>query len=48
LQKCGRVFLCLMTKNAYSNYKISWTQRKTGRRVTHLTFEFSEKQLAKP
>ena len=29
--------------NKNSNYNVSWTQRKTGRRVTHLTFEFSEK-----
>jgi plasmid replication initiation protein len=29
--------------NKNSNYNASWTQRKTGRRVTHLTFEFSEK-----
>ncbi len=29
--------------NTHSNYNVSWTQRKTGRRVTHLTFEFSEK-----
>ena len=29
--------------NKNSNYNVSWTQRKTGRRVTHLTFQFSEK-----
>jgi plasmid replication initiation protein len=29
--------------NTHSNYQVSWIQRKTGRRVTHLTFEFSEK-----
>ena len=29
--------------NTYSNYRVEWTQRKTGRRVTHLTFIFSEK-----
>lgn len=29
--------------NTHSNYNVAWTQRKTGRRVTHLTFEFSEK-----
>ena len=29
--------------NTNSNYNVSWTQRKTGRRVTHLTFQFSEK-----
>ncbi|MGZ8947673.1 MAG: replication initiation protein [Methylococcaceae bacterium] len=33
--------------NDHSNLQVSWTQRKTGRRVTHLTFEFSEKQSAK-
>ena len=30
--------------NTHSNYQVVWTQRKTGRQVTHLTFEFSEKQ----
>jgi plasmid replication initiation protein len=30
--------------NEHSNYQVSWTQRKTGRKVTHFTFEFSEKQ----
>jgi plasmid replication initiation protein len=34
--------------NAYSNYQVSWTQRKTGRRVTHLTFTFFEKQSEVP
>lgn len=34
--------------STHSNYQVSWTQRKTGRRVTHLTFEFSEKQSIKP
>lgn len=29
--------------NAHSNYQVAWTQRKTGRKVTHLIFEFSEK-----
>lgn len=33
--------------NEYSNFQVTWTQRKTGRRVTHLTFTFSEKQSAK-
>lgn len=33
--------------NTHSNFTVSWTQRKTGRRVTHLTFEFSEKQPKK-
>ena len=30
--------------NAHSNLQVSWTQRKSGRRVTHLTFYFSEKE----
>jgi plasmid replication initiation protein len=34
--------------NDNSNLSVEWTQRKTGRRVTHLIFTFSEKQLAKP
>jgi len=34
--------------NTHSNYQVSWTQRKTGRKVTHLIFEFSEKQPDKP
>jgi plasmid replication initiation protein len=34
--------------NTHSNLQVSWTQRKTGRRVTHLTFSFAEKQPAKP
>jgi len=29
--------------NTHSNYNVSWTQRKTGRRVTHFTFTFTEK-----
>lgn len=33
--------------NTHSNFTVSWTQRKTGRRVTHLTFEFAEKKLPK-
>lgn len=33
--------------NEHSNFSVSWTQRKTGRRVTHLTFEFSEKKPVK-
>ena len=33
--------------NDHSNFQVSWTQRKTGRRVTHLIFTFSEKQPAK-
>lgn len=32
--------------NAHSDYQVSWTQRKTGRNVTHLMFTFSEKQAA--
>jgi len=34
--------------NTHSNYTVTWTQRKTGRQVTHLTFEFAEKNLLKP
>ncbi|MDD4913342.1 MAG: replication initiation protein [Sideroxydans sp.] len=34
--------------NAHSNLNVSWTQRKTGRRVTHLTFSFGEKPAAEP
>lgn len=30
--------------NDHSNLKVSWTQRKTGRQVTHLTFHFEEKE----
>ena len=30
--------------NEHSNLQVSWTQRKSGRRVTHLTFYFSEKE----
>lgn len=29
--------------NAHSNFNVSWTQRKTGRKVTHLTFIFEDK-----
>lgn len=34
--------------NKHSNYAVSWEQRKTGRRVTHLLFTFSEKQKDRP
>ena len=34
--------------NEFSDYQVKWTQRKTGRRVTHLTFTFAEKQPLKP
>lgn len=34
--------------NAHSNYQVFWTQRKTGRRVTHFIFTFAEKQSATP
>ncbi len=34
--------------NEHSNYTVEWTQRKTGRRVTHLTFIFDEKAAKKP
>jgi plasmid replication initiation protein len=33
--------------NKHSNLNVEWTQRKTGRRVTHLLFTFSEKQQPK-
>ena len=29
--------------NVHSNFNVSWTQRKTGRKVTHLTFIFEDK-----
>ncbi|POZ49817.1 replication initiation protein [Methylovulum psychrotolerans] len=29
--------------NVHSNLQVSWTQRKTGRRVTHLVFSFGKK-----
>lgn len=29
--------------NSHSNYQVKWEQRKTGRKVTHLIFTFSEK-----
>ena len=34
--------------NTHSNYQVSWTQRKTGRLVTHLIFTFAEKQPLTP
>jgi Protein involved in initiation of plasmid replication len=34
--------------NGHSNLKVSWTQRKSGRRVTHLTFIFEEKDKPQP
>jgi plasmid replication initiation protein len=34
--------------NKHSNLQVSWTQRKTGRRVTHLTFTFAEKPPLTP
>jgi plasmid replication initiation protein len=34
--------------NEHSNLNVTWIQRKTGRNVTHLTFEFSEKPSANP
>jgi len=34
--------------NTHSNFNVSWEQRKTGRRVTHLTFTFAEKQPLTP
>jgi plasmid replication initiation protein len=32
--------------NTHSNLTVAWTQRKTGRRVTHLIFTFGEKNAA--
>jgi plasmid replication initiation protein len=32
--------------NTHSNLHVAWTQRKTGRRVTHLIFTFGEKNAA--
>lgn len=36
--------------NKYSNFNVTWEQRKTGRKVTHLTFTFYEKppEVEKP
>ena len=34
--------------NTHSNLQVSWTQRKSGRRVTHFIFTFAEKQPAIP
>ena len=34
--------------NTHSNLDVAWEQRKTGRRVTHLTFTFAEKQPEPP
>ena len=34
--------------NDHSNFNVIWEQRKTGRKVTHLTFTFAEKQPLKP
>lgn len=34
--------------NEHSNLNVAWMQRKTGRRVTHLTFTFAEKAIEKP
>jgi plasmid replication initiation protein len=34
--------------NTHSNYQVSWEQRKTGRKVTHLTFTFAQKQPLTP
>ena len=34
--------------NEHSNFNVTWTQRKTGRQVTHLIFEFSEKTPVTP
>ena len=34
--------------NTHSDYHVTWTQRKTGRNVTHLLFTFAEKQPTEP
>ena len=34
--------------NTHSNYQVSRSQRKTGRKVTHFIFTFAEKKFAKP
>lgn len=34
--------------NTHSNYTVTWTQRKTGRAVTHFIFEFGEKTPLAP
>lgn len=34
--------------NEFSDIEVSWTQRKTGRKVTHLTFVFNQKASKKP
>jgi plasmid replication initiation protein len=34
--------------NTHSNFEVTWEQRKTGRKVTHLIFTFAEKQLLTP
>jgi plasmid replication initiation protein len=33
--------------NLHSNFNVAWSQRKTGRKITHLLFEFSEKDNTK-
>lgn len=34
--------------NANSNFNVSWTQRKAGRSISHLIFEFDEKKPPEP
>lgn len=34
--------------NEHSPIQVSWTQKKTGRKVTHLVFDFAPKKTAKP
>jgi plasmid replication initiation protein len=34
--------------NEHSNFSVQWTQRKTGRAVTHLIFTFEEKKQSEP
>ena len=34
--------------NEHSTLKVTWSQRKTGRKVTHLQFQFCQKEANKP
>lgn len=38
----------IMQINAYTDLHVSYTQRKTGRSITHLTFSFEPKKTARP
>ncbi len=39
------IFPAIKDINTYSNYSVEWTQRKTGRFVTHFIFIFSQKEI---